>query len=99
MILSKISFDSYEEIKAQSNSSKLNDVDYLKLNEIYSEITGRPISKGCVNCVSQACLIVNNWSDRFYNATAEKYAKILPVERVKRGRKPRINNNSKNGEK
>lgn len=89
MILSKVSFDSYEEIKEQSNNIKLSDVDYLKLNEIYAEITGRPISKGCVNCVQQAWLIVNNWADKFYNATAEKYIKIQPVPRVKRGRKPR----------
>ena len=89
MILSKISFDCFEEIKHLTNSNKLGLEDYLKLNQIYAEITGRPISKGCVNCVLQAWLIVNNWSDRFYNATAEKYAKILPVERVKRGRKPK----------
>lgn len=88
MILSKNSFDLYEEIKAQSNS-KLNDVDFLKLNEIYAEITGRPISKGCVNCVLQAWLIVSNWADKFYNATAEKYIRILPAEKTKRGRKPK----------
>lgn len=90
MILSKISFDSYEEIKHLSNSSRLGLEEYLKLNQIYSEITGRPISKGCVNCVSQAWLIINNWSEKFYNATAEKYTEIPVVEKVKKVRKPKV---------
>jgi hypothetical protein len=90
MMLSKTSFDCYNKIKHLSSLSKLDLEYYLQLNQIYAEITGRPISKGCVNCVSQAWLIVNNWADKFYNATAEKYAEIKVVEKVKKVRKPRV---------
>ena len=87
MILSKNSFESYEKIKDKQNESKLSDIDFLLLNEVYSEITGRPISKGCSNCLLSAWLIVNNWKVRFYEETKAKYTEEKP--KVKRTRKPK----------
>lgn len=90
MIISKNSFDCYNEIKHLKNISKLDLEDYLKLNQIYSEITGKPISKGCVNCVLQAWLIVNNWVEKFYEVTELTYkTKEILKEVAKRKRKPK----------
>lgn len=85
MILSKISFDSYNEIKHLTNTSKISLEHYLKMNQIYSEITGKPISKGCDHCILQAWLIINNWAEKFYEETLKAYQ----VEKPKRTRKKR----------
>lgn len=93
MILSKNSLISYNEIKHLTNQTKISDEDFLKMTEIYSEITGRPISKGCYNCIAQAWVILNNWADKFYYATVDRYAEVEKapkneIQEVKRrGRK------------
>ncbi len=74
MILSANSLESYEKIKDKQNESKLTDNEFLLLNEVYSEITKRPITKGCNNCLLSAWKIIENWKVRFYEETKAKYS-------------------------
>jgi hypothetical protein len=78
MILSAISFESYEKIKDKQNESKLTDNEFLLLNEVYSEITKRPVTKGCNNCLLSAWKIIENWKVRFYEETKSKYSVEQP---------------------
>jgi hypothetical protein len=87
MILSQNSLESFEKIKDKQNESKLTDNEFLLLNEVYSEITKRPITKGCNNCLLSAWKIIENWKVRFYEETKSKYAVEQP--KVKRTRKPK----------
>lgn len=88
MILSANSLESFEKIKDKQNESKLTDNEFLLLNEVYSEITKRPITKGCNNCLLSAWKIIENWKVRFYEETKSKYAVEQP--KVKRTRKPKV---------
>jgi len=83
MILSANSFESFEKIKDKQNESKLTDNEFLLLNEVYSEITKRPITKGCNNCLLSAWKIIENWKVRFYEETKSKYS----VEQPKKTRR------------
>lgn len=98
MILSENSFQSYELIKEKENETKLTDKEYLLLNEVYSEITKRPISKGCEACILSAWKIIYNWKVRFYEETKKAHQTEVkaPVQTAKRkyNRKPKNNENS-----
>lgn len=83
MILSQQSLKSFEEIKGLKDNIKLSNEEFLKLSEVYSEITGKPLSKGCSNCVSTGWKILQNWSDKFYEETLKAYQ----VKKPKRVRK------------
>jgi len=38
------------------------------LNEVYAEITGKPINKGCTGCMITVYQILNNWYEQFYTS-------------------------------
>jgi len=68
MILSKQAFDSFEKVKQTiiDRKVKVNESEMLLLNEVYAEITGKPINKGCTGCMITVYQILNNWFEQFY---------------------------------
>jgi len=86
MILSKQAFDSFEKVKQTiiDRKVKVNDSEMLLLNEVYAEITGKPINKGCTGCMITVYQILNNWFEQFYN----KQPKEVVVKKT-RVRKPK----------
>lgn len=89
MILSKEAFDSFEKVKQTiiDRKVKTTDSEMLLLNEVYAEITGKPINKGCTGCMITVYQILNNWLDQFYDQTKAKYNQV--EEKPKRTRKPK----------
>lgn len=69
MILSKEAFSSFEKVKQTiiDRKVKVNESEMLLLNEVYSEITGKPINKGCTGCMITVYQILNNWYEQFYD--------------------------------
>jgi hypothetical protein len=69
MILSKQAFSSFEKVKQTiiDRKVKVNDSEMLLLNEVYAEITGKPINKGCTGCMITVYQILNNWFEQFYD--------------------------------
>ena len=69
MILSKQAFDSFEKVKQTiiDRKVKTTDSEMLLLNEVYAEITGKPINKGCTGCMITVYQILNNWFEQFYD--------------------------------
>jgi len=94
MILSKNAFESYEAIKHKQGETKLTDKERLLLNEVYSEITGKPINKGCDACLLTVWQIVHNWYKLFYKATELTHKTKEVVNEIKgvikRKRKPKV---------
>ena len=86
MILSKEAFSSFEKVKQViiDRKVKVNDSEMLLLNEVYAEITGKPINKGCTGCMITVYQILNNWFEQFYN----KQPKEVEVKKT-RVRKPK----------
>jgi hypothetical protein len=86
MILSKQAFDSFEKVKQTiiDRKVKVNESEMLLLNEVYAEITGKPINKGCTGCMITVYQILNNWFEQFY----DKQPKEVEVKKT-RVRKPR----------
>ena len=86
MILSKEAFSSFEKVKQTiiDRKAKTTDSEMLLLNEVYAEITGKPINKGCTGCMITAYQILNNWYEQFYN----KQPKEVEVKKT-RVRKPK----------
>jgi hypothetical protein len=86
MILSKEAFDSFEKVKQTiiDRKVKTTDSEMLLLNEVYAEITGKPINKGCTGCMITAYQILNNWFEQFY----DKQPKEAEVKKT-RVRKPK----------
>ena len=86
MILSKQAFDSFEKVKQTiiDRKVKVNDSEMLLLNEVYAEITGKPINKGCTGCMITVYQILNNWFEQFY----DKQPKEVEVKKT-RVRKPK----------
>jgi hypothetical protein len=86
MILSKQAFDSFEKVKQTiiDRKVKVNDSEMLLLNEVYAEITGKPINKGCTGCMITVYQILNNWYNQFY----DKQPKEVEVKKT-RTRKPK----------
>ena len=68
MILSNQAFDSFEKVKQTiiDRKVKVNESEMLLLNEVYAEITGKPINKGCTGCMITVYQILNNWFEQFY---------------------------------
>lgn len=87
MILSKQAFDSFEKVKQViiDRKVKVNDSEMLLLNEVYSEITGKPINKGCTGCMITVYQILNNWFEQFYDKQPKE--EVVKKTRV---RKPKI---------
>lgn len=86
MILSKQAFDSFEKVKQTiiDRKVKTNESEMLLLNEVYVEITGKPINKGCTGCMITVYQILNNWYEQFY----DKQPKEVEVKKT-RVRKPK----------
>ena len=86
MILSKQAFSSFEKVKQTiiDRKVKVNDSEMLLLNEVYAEITGKPINKGCTGCMITVYQILNNWYEQFY----DKQPKEVEVKKT-RVRKPK----------
>ena len=86
MILSKEAFDSFEKVKQTiiDRKVKVNENEMLLLNEVYAEITGKPINKGCTGCMITVYQILNNWFEQFY----DKQPKEVEVKKT-RVRKPK----------
>ena len=86
MILSKQAFDSFEKVKQTiiDRKAKTTDSEMLLLNEVYAEITGKPINKGCTGCMITVYQILNNWYEQFY----DKQPKEVVVKKT-RVRKPK----------
>lgn len=86
MILSKQAFDSFEKVKQTiiDRKAKTTDSEMLLLNEVYAEITGKPINKGCTGCMITVYQILNNWYEQFY----DKQPKEVEVKKT-RVRKPK----------
>lgn len=86
MILSKQAFDSFEKVKQTiiDRKAKVNESEMLLLNEVYAEITGKPINKGCTGCMITVYQILNNWYEQFY----AKQPKEVEVKKT-RVRKPK----------
>jgi len=86
MILSKEAFSSFEKVKQTiiDRKAKTTDSEMLLLNEVYAEITGKPINKGCTGCMITVYQILNNWYEQFY----EKQPKEVSVKKT-RVRKPK----------
>jgi hypothetical protein len=87
MILSKEAFDSFEKVKQTiiDRKVKVNESEMLLLNEVYAEITGKPINKGCTGCMITVYQILNNWFEQFY----DKQPKEVEVKKT-RVRKPKV---------
>ncbi len=68
--------------------AKTTNEEYLKLNEVYAEITGKPINKGCDACMGTAYQILNNWIDKFFEVQRMLY-KTEQVVKKTRVRKPK----------
>jgi hypothetical protein len=70
MILSKEAFSSFEKVKQViiDRKVKTTDSEMLLLNEVYAEITGKPINKGCTGCMITVYQILNNWFEQFYTS-------------------------------
>ena len=87
MILSKEAFSSFEKVKQTiiDRKAKTTDSEMLLLNEVYAEITGKPINKGCTGCMITVYQILNNWFEQFYN----KQPKEVEVKKT-RVRKPKV---------
>ena len=68
MILSKQAFSSFEKVKQTiiDRKVKTTDSEMLLINEVYAEITGKPINKGCTGCMITVYQILNNWFEQFY---------------------------------
>ena len=86
MILSKEAFSSFEKVKQTiiDRKVKTTDSETLLLNEVYAEITGKPINKGCTGCMITVYQILNNWFEQFY----DKQPKEVEVKKT-RVRKPK----------
>ena len=86
MILSKEAFSSFEKVKQViiDRKVKTTDNEMLLLNEVYAEITGKPINKGCTGCMITVYQILNNWYEQFY-ASQPKEAEVKKT----RVRKPK----------
>jgi hypothetical protein len=86
MILSKQAFDSFEKVKQVIivRKIKTTDSEMLLLNEVYADITGKPINKGCTGCMITVYQILNNWYEQFY----DKQPKEVEVKKT-RVRKPK----------
>lgn len=86
MILSKQAFSSFEKVKQTiiDRKAKTTDNEMLLLNEVYAEITGKPINKGCTDCMITVYQILNNWFEQFY----DKQPKEVEVKKT-RVRKPK----------
>ena len=89
MMLSNQTFNTLNEVKTiiVERKAKTTNDEYLKLNEVYSEITGKPINRGCDACMGTVYQILNNWIDKFYEI---QKANINPIAVKKtRVRKPK----------
>jgi len=90
MMLSSQVFKTLYEVKdiIIERKAKTTNEEYLKLNEVYSEITGRPINRGCDGCMSTVYQILNNWIDKFFEVQKALDTTTKIVERI-RTRKPK----------
>ena len=84
MIISKEAYESFLKVKEliKRPQIKYTDEQFLLLNEVYSEITKKPLTKGCAGCLETGLKILNNWMNLFEDATKKAY-------KVKRTRKPK----------
>ena len=76
MIISKQAFDSFEAVKSilDTERIKLSTIEFLQVQEVYSEITGKPLSDGCSGCIITGLKILRNWRDKFYQDTLSQYS-------------------------
>ena len=84
MIISKEAYESFLKVKEliKRPQIKYTDEQFLLLNEVYSEITKKPLTKGCAGCLETGLKILNNWMNLFEDATKKAH-------KVKRTRKPK----------
>ena len=87
MILSKQAFSSFEKVKQTiiDRKVKTTDSEMLLLNEVYAEITGKPINKGCTGCMITVYQILNNWFEQFYTSQQKEEVAVKKT----RVRKPK----------
>ena len=85
MILSKEAFSSFEKVKQTiiDRKVKTTDSEMLLLNEVYAEITGKPINKGCTGCMITVYQILNNWFEQFYDKQPKEVVKKTRVRKPK----------------
>lgn len=86
MIISKEAYESFLKVKKliKRPQLKYTDEQFLLLNEVYSEITKKPLTKGCAGCLETGLKILNNWMNLFENTTRLAYE---AQEVVKKARK------------
>ena len=88
-MLSNQTFNTLNEVKTiiVERKAKTTNEEYLKLNEVYAEITGKPINRGCDACMGTVYQILNNWIDKFYEI--QKATNTTEPVKKTRTRKPK----------
>lgn len=91
MIISKEAYESFLKVKEliKRPQIKYTDEQFLLLNEVYAEITKKPLTKGCAGCLETGLKILNNWMNLFEEATRLAYETKEVVKKVRKPRKPK----------
>ena len=86
MIISKEAYKSFLKVKEliKRPQIKYTDEQFLLLNEVYAEITKKPLTKGCAGCLETGLKILNNWMNLFEDATRLAYETKEVVKKVRK---------------
>ena len=91
MIISKQAYESFLKVKdlIDKPQIKYSNEEFLLLSEVYSEITKKPLTKGCDGCLETGLKILNNWMNLFEEATRLAYETQEVIKKVRKPRKPK----------
>ena len=86
MIISKEAYESFLKVKEliKRPQIKYSNEEFLLLSEVYTEITKKPLTKGCAGCLETGLKILNNWMNLFEEATRLAYETKEVVKKVRK---------------